>query len=131
AHAADCARCQALLAAMVRTVPPAATHPWWRASFMRWLVPLTVAATALLIWVNVPPRPVVSPTPATIPAEVKPADREQARTETTPTIPAPVPPATGRDRATSGAKPEQRRALREDAARSAGSNAVRDSSVAP
>jgi hypothetical protein len=129
AHAADCARCQALLAAMVRTAPPAATHPWRRASFMGWLVPLTVAATALLIWVNLPQRPVVSPSPATTPVEVKPAYREQARTGTNPTVDATVPPAAGRDRSTSRPKAEQRQ-LRKDAVRSGGDNAVRDNSIA-
>src|SRR5437773_1262428 len=130
AHAADCARCQALLAAMVRTAPPAPAHLWRRASFMGWLIPLTVAATALAIWVNLPQRPLVSPTPAATPAEVRPAEREEPRTETPPTVRATVPPAAGRDRATSRTKPEQREAFRKDAARSGGDNAVRDNSVA-
>jgi hypothetical protein len=57
AHAADCARCQALLAAMVRTTPPMAeARSWWRMPALGWLVPLTVAATALVIWVAVPNR---------------------------------------------------------------------------
>ena len=60
AHAADCGRCQALLAAMVRTQPPAAVAaaaaPWWRMPALGWLVPLTAAATALVIWVAVPNR---------------------------------------------------------------------------
>src|SRR5262245_13088315 len=58
AHAADCARCQAMLAAMARTAPLAPTPavaPWWNPSF-RWLVPLTAAAAAVLIWTIVPPR---------------------------------------------------------------------------
>ncbi len=52
-HAADCGRCQALLAAMVRTAPPA---PAWRMPSLRWLAPLTVAATAALFWTLVPAR---------------------------------------------------------------------------
>src|SRR5215217_5652679 len=57
AHAADCARCQAPLAAMIRTAPvPVATPAWWRMPAFRWLVPLTAAATALAIWVTVPER---------------------------------------------------------------------------
>jgi hypothetical protein len=58
AHAADCARCQAMLAAMVKTAPAApaaATAPWWMPS-LRWLVPLTAAAAAVLVWTIVPPR---------------------------------------------------------------------------
>ena len=43
AHAADCSRCQALLAAMIRTAEPAAdAAPWWRLPAMKWLVPLSV-----------------------------------------------------------------------------------------
>ena len=58
AHAADCARCQAMLAAMARTAPLAPAQgvaPWWKPAF-RWLVPLTAAAAALLVWTIVPPR---------------------------------------------------------------------------
>jgi hypothetical protein len=54
AHAADCVRCQALVAAMVKTAPPAATRSWWRTPVMGWLVPLTAAAAALLVWMIVP-----------------------------------------------------------------------------
>jgi hypothetical protein len=54
AHAADCTRCQALLAAMAATMPQPAARPWWRLPAMRWLVPLTVATAAVLVWVNVP-----------------------------------------------------------------------------
>ena len=64
AHAADCARCQALLAAMAATMPQTAARSWWRLPAMRWLVPLTVATAALLVWVNVPTR--TSETPAAI-----------------------------------------------------------------
>lgn len=55
AHAADCARCQALLAAMIRTEPEsAAVESWWRtAPTLRWLAPLTAAAAAALLWVAV------------------------------------------------------------------------------
>jgi Putative zinc-finger len=60
AHAADCARCQALLAAMVKTLPaPTAAGSPWRLPAFGWLVPLTAAATALAIWIAVPrPAPV-------------------------------------------------------------------------
>ena len=59
AHAADCARCQELLAAMVRTLPPEVAKSPWRMPSLTWLVPLTAAATALAIWVAVPkPAPV-------------------------------------------------------------------------
>ncbi len=59
AHAADCARCQELLATMVRTLPPEVAKSPWRMPSLTWLVPLTAAATALAIWVAVPkPAPV-------------------------------------------------------------------------
>src|SRR5437899_4426659 len=62
AHAADCSRCQALLAAMIRTTEPAAARkPWWCLPAARWLVPLTAAATALVVWAIVPSRPGVQP----------------------------------------------------------------------
>ena len=58
AHAADCARCQTMLAAMARTTPLAPAEvvaPWWKPAF-RWLVPLTAAAAAVLVWTIVPSR---------------------------------------------------------------------------
>jgi hypothetical protein len=58
AHAADCARCQAMLAAMAKTAPAtpvAATFPW-RLTSLRWLVPVTAAATAVVLWTIVPLR---------------------------------------------------------------------------
>ena len=56
AHVADCARCQALLAAVTKTTPVPAAGRWWSLSFVRWLVPLTAVATAALLWVAVPSR---------------------------------------------------------------------------
>jgi hypothetical protein len=60
AHAAGCTRCQQLLAAMVRALPTQeVTKSRWRMPSLAWLVPLTAAATALVIWVAVPkPTPV-------------------------------------------------------------------------
>ena len=59
AHAADCVWCHALIAAMARTSPPTAARSWWRAPVMGWLVPLTAAAAALLVWMRVPGTPPV------------------------------------------------------------------------
>jgi Putative zinc-finger len=54
-HAATCARCQAMLAAMARTATPAQAPRWWQTSTVRWLVPIaTVSALAVAVWVNVP-----------------------------------------------------------------------------
>ena len=55
-HVAGCARCQALVGAMARTeaaVPPAETQRAPR-RWLAWVVPLTAAATALVIWAVVP-----------------------------------------------------------------------------
>ena len=82
AHAADCARCQAVVAAMVRAEPPAEpAMAWWRrGSTLGWLVPLTAAAAAAIWFILLPgmnrPVPVVetltvsevSPTPSPSPA---------------------------------------------------------------
>ena len=45
AHAATCSRCQATIAALVRTDRPIA-RAWWRAPAVRWLVPIAVAGAA-------------------------------------------------------------------------------------
>ena len=60
-HAASCARCQAMLAAMALTAPPAPARHWWRAGTYRWLVPLAAAAAAVVLWVAVPRAPVAPP----------------------------------------------------------------------
>src|ERR1700676_5433708 len=56
AHLSDCSRCQALVAMLERTRPAdPAREPWWRPSFgFGWLVPLTAAAAAILLWVALP-----------------------------------------------------------------------------
>jgi hypothetical protein len=46
-HAAGCARCQAMLAAMAKTAP-APARAWWRTPALGWIVPLTAAASAVL-----------------------------------------------------------------------------------
>ena len=56
AHVADCERCQTLVAAAIKTMPAPLARSPWRLSFMGWLVPLTVAAAAIAIWVNVNSR---------------------------------------------------------------------------
>jgi hypothetical protein len=63
AHAADCSRCQTLLAAMIKTAPPAAeAMSWWRLPAVKWLAPLAAVATGLAVWAIVPNgRPSVLP----------------------------------------------------------------------
>jgi Photosynthesis system II assembly factor YCF48 len=56
AHASTCARCQAMLAALVRASPPLPpSDSWWRRRwFIAGLVPLTAGAAAIAIWIAVP-----------------------------------------------------------------------------
>src|SRR5215510_10334701 len=58
-HAATCARCQAMLAAMAKTAPPASPRRWWQTATVRWLVPVAaVSSLAIAVWMN---RPVERP----------------------------------------------------------------------
>src|SRR5262249_37763087 len=51
AHAARGARCQAMLAAMERTAPPAIPRPWYRMARFGWMAPVTAVAV-LAVWVT-------------------------------------------------------------------------------
>src|SRR5437870_11284518 len=62
-HASSCLRCQALLATMAQletsetsetSSPPTPARGWWHGSTIGWLVPVAVAAAAVLLWINVP-----------------------------------------------------------------------------
>jgi Putative zinc-finger len=105
-HAADCVRCQAMLAAMVRTTPAPVAAPWWRVHMMAWMVPVSAAAAALIVWTTLPARtalesrqaatqvaeqvgtPAPPPAPATPPPPQELADKDsvkpQARDESLP-----------------------------------------------
>src|SRR5580693_6181291 len=62
AHAADCARCRALLAALARASPPVAPRSWWPLPRGAWVAPLAAAAAVVLVvWLNVPRRAAVPP----------------------------------------------------------------------
>jgi hypothetical protein len=56
AHVSSCARCQAMMAAIVRSTPPAvAPVPWWRRGWaLGALVPLTAGAAAIAIYIATP-----------------------------------------------------------------------------
>jgi hypothetical protein len=88
-HVADCARCQATLAALVRIAPvPEPNRPWWQTLRAAWLAPLVAATAAVVIWIAVPsaPPPPHSPQPASavsapavsspLPASPPPAKQE-------------------------------------------------------
>ena len=59
AHAADCSRCQAMVAALVKVSPepPPLERSWLRSWTFRLLVPLTAGAAAVAIWFAVPGTP--------------------------------------------------------------------------
>jgi hypothetical protein len=64
-HLADCARCRAVVAALIRTDPPAAVRPsWWALPIVRWAAPLATAAAALVVWVVVEREPARPAEPA-------------------------------------------------------------------
>jgi hypothetical protein len=133
-HAAGCARCQAMLAAMALTAPPAPARSWWRAGTYKWLVPLAAAAAAVVLWVAIPrtpaaPRAGASRTPmiataAPAPPEPRAADAATVRLkpDTTEATVRPTPGTTepNNQRATgpiapqaaAGVQPETRRDAR-------------------
>ncbi len=96
-HASNCQRCMAMLASMARTTPAEEERKasWSRAVLMRWLVPLTAAATAIAIWVLVPDRPVTQVPSATVPHESAPQESarqdQSRRLAKEPDVPAPRP----------------------------------------
>jgi putative zinc finger protein len=54
-HAADCARCQALVAAMATTAPAPATaaaRAWWRMPAFAWLVPAAALGLVAVVYVG-------------------------------------------------------------------------------
>jgi hypothetical protein len=61
AHVAECVRCQTLLAALARMTPPPVARAWWRRPALAWIAPLTVAATAVFVWVYVPRETSIEP----------------------------------------------------------------------
>ena len=76
-HAAGCARCQAMVAALVRTDRPS-RRAWWHAPAVRWLVPLAVAAAAVVVVRVLLPARGGQATPALPSAAVRQAESQQA-----------------------------------------------------
>ena len=75
AHAADCERCLAVLAAIAKTTPPASAvrRPSWLS--IRWLAPITAAAVAITAWVIVQDPSRLPAPPSTLAVDaVKPSD---------------------------------------------------------
>src|SRR4051812_49734269 len=85
-HAASCARCQALVAAMAKTAPAASPpRAWWTAK-IAWLAPIAAAAAALVVWIAAPDMRMGHPAlaPLTTPA---------SQAAQTPALAAPTPRA--------------------------------------
>lgn len=61
AHAAACDRCQAIVAATLRSEPALVKERSLRAPFVRWMAPLALAEAALLAWMIVAPRQTRAP----------------------------------------------------------------------
>jgi hypothetical protein len=122
AHAASCARCQALLAMMVKSAPAPAAASWWRSPFAL-LIPATVAAAAVVLFVAVPRRQPLTSAPVATAAQVS----SPAASLEPPQPPAAAiaePPAVS-DRVTPPAQARERRAPARPAspARDASANA--------
>lgn len=84
AHVADCARCQATMAALVRTEPARPSRSaWWLLPSLRWLAPASAVAAAGVIWLAVDTGPQV----------VQLRDSVQEAAAPAP----PAPPAPGQD----------------------------------
>src|SRR5262245_49258405 len=114
AHAASCARCQALLAAMVKSTPDVPSRTWWRPSVFGWLAPLAAAAAALIVWINIPHTPPRQPvaagaTAASAPATA-PSIAEQSRQPTSRPTDATQTADAGTDALKKGLEPKVRAA---------------------
>ena len=94
AHAADCNRCLAVLAAIATTTPPSeAARPSWFS--VRWLVPVATATLAIAVWVLVqaPPEP-------------EPESKSAATQSIDSVAPAPPVAAPERDASSAAARPK-------------------------
>ncbi len=119
AHAASCSRCQATIAALVRTDRPS-PRVWWRAPAVQWLVPVAVASAALLVvWIGVLRTGDADTPPA--------AASTSARLESPAPAPTAVPESATADRSVlsrwSGSAPMLLRGRRPSAGGSAGEKA--------
>ena len=142
AHAATCSRCQATIAALVRTDRPVA-RAWWRAPAVQWLVPVAVVgAASLIVWIGVLRTDDAGPLPSASSARLESAARApevvnesagaqqgsspggRAGTADAPPKPAPRPAAGARENA-----PDSARADRDSMARARSVEAVEVSAL--
>jgi hypothetical protein len=101
AHASVCGRCQAMIATLIRTLPPAPPRePWWRRRwFVAGLVPLTAAVGAIAIWIATPREPM----------RVRPTAEQRGAMPPTVAQPQPAPPVSSAP----SSPPEQPQSLRQ------------------
>jgi hypothetical protein len=97
-HAADCARCQALIAAMARSAPPPIEAARWRRAFFAWLMPLAAATAALVVVIflsinqrRVPETQTALSQPAAAPSRAEEMAPSRAAAPPAPAPPAPAP----------------------------------------
>jgi hypothetical protein len=86
-HAADCARCQAMVAGVVHAAASAPAPAPALRRWLAWLVPLTAAAAAVAIWVAVPRGP------GTAPQSVAENQNRTAQEKAEPAVPNPPEPS--------------------------------------
>ena len=107
-HAAACARCQAMLAAMARTVPEITIPPRWQVLAARWVVPIAAAAIVLAVWVSVdrqrPGSVAVKREPAAAEAEFRPVPKSMGAPPSSPSLEANAPVARRRGGAIGGSQ---------------------------
>jgi hypothetical protein len=98
AHASSCARCQAMVATLVRLSPPRErAAPWWRRRwFIAGLVPLTAGAAAIAIWIA-SPREAMRVAPAAEQVAVQPLSPAQPQADRRAGQPAPASPPAARE----------------------------------
>jgi len=94
-HAADCAHCQAMLAAMARTAPPEPPRVWWSWGSVRWLVPVAAALAVVAVWIGVNREPSSLPQRADTTIGLSKSNRETSA----PAAPGAQPEATVTDNA--------------------------------
>ncbi len=109
AHAADCMRCQAMLAAMIRTEPAAAQPSrGWLGARARWLVPLATAAAAVALWVGLSMDVLAPGTPPQVASRMEPVPRTAGDRPATTPAPAAQPMEASKRELEPDARPRQR-----------------------
>jgi hypothetical protein len=94
-HLAECARCSAMLATFVRTMPePHVPETLWNRFRLGWLIPLATAAAAVTIWFAIPTNErFVTPSQSTTQLEAK-LEKPAATPPAQPSSPAAEPSET-------------------------------------